>query len=61
MGAVMGSKRLKAIVVRGSGKYLSLARDPEDVAASASGWRSWSSSTAKLICRRRARRASPPG
>ncbi len=32
MGAVMGSKRLKAIAVRGSGKYLSLARDPEDVA-----------------------------
>ncbi len=32
MGAVMGSKRLKAIAVRGSGKYLSLARDPEGVA-----------------------------
>lgn len=32
MGAVMGSKRLKAIAVRGSDKYLSLARDPDAVA-----------------------------
>jgi aldehyde:ferredoxin oxidoreductase len=32
MGAVMGSKRLKAIAVRGSDKYLSLARDPQAVA-----------------------------
>ncbi len=32
MGAVMGAKRLKAIAVRGSGRYLSLARDPDAVA-----------------------------
>ncbi len=32
MGAVMGSKKLKAIAVRGSGRYLDLAHDPEALA-----------------------------
>jgi len=32
MGAVMGSKNLKAIAVRGSGRYLDLAHDPQAVA-----------------------------
>jgi len=32
MGAVMGSKNLKAIAVRGSGRYLDLARDPQALA-----------------------------
>jgi len=32
MGAVMGSKNLKAIVVRGSGRYLDVAHDPQSVA-----------------------------
>jgi len=32
MGAVMGSKNLKAIAVRGSGRYLDLAHDPQTVA-----------------------------
>jgi aldehyde:ferredoxin oxidoreductase len=32
MGAVMGSKNLKAIVVRGSGRYLDFAHDPQAVA-----------------------------
>ena len=32
MGAVMGSKNLKAIAVRGSGRYLDLAHDPHAVA-----------------------------
>lgn len=31
MGAVMGSKNLKAIAVRGSGRYLDLAHDPKAV------------------------------
>jgi aldehyde:ferredoxin oxidoreductase len=32
MGAVMGSKNLKAIAVRGSGRYLDLAHDPQAIA-----------------------------
>lgn len=32
MGAVMGAKHLKAVAVRGSGKYLGLAHDPETIA-----------------------------
>lgn len=32
MGAVMGSKRLKAIAVRGSGRYAALAHDPDAMA-----------------------------
>ncbi len=33
MGAVMGSKNLKAVAVRGSSKYLDLAHDPKTLAA----------------------------
>jgi aldehyde:ferredoxin oxidoreductase len=32
MGAVMGSKNLKAIAVRGATKYLAIARDPKSIA-----------------------------
>ena len=32
MGAVMGSKHLKAVAVRGSGKYLDRAHDPQPIA-----------------------------
>ncbi|OQA42477.1 MAG: putative oxidoreductase YdhV [Chloroflexi bacterium ADurb.Bin325] len=32
MGAVMGSKRLKAVAVRGSNRYLGIARDPQSIA-----------------------------